>query len=131
MELVVEPDVYSPSVDNDGNYIDKIPAFNTIKKGLICQCGSRKDKFYDSHSSFSAHIKTKIHQKWLDGLNTNKINYFVENEKLMQTIQNQRLIIAQLDKDVQNKLLTIDYLTKQLLHVNTSHQTVGDLLNLD
>ena len=131
MELVVEPDVYSPSVDNDGNYIDKIPAFNTIKKGLICPCGSRKDKFYDSHSSFSAHIKTKIHQKWLDGLNTNKINYFVENEKLTQTIQNQRLIIAQLDKDVQNKLLTIDYLTKQLLYVNTSHQTVGDLLNLD
>ena len=131
MELVVEPDVYSPSVDNDGNYIDKIPAFNTIKKGLICPCGSRKDKFYDSHSSFSSHIKSKIHQKWLDGLNTNKINYFVENEKLQQTIQNQRLIIAQLDKDLQNKLLTIDYLTKQLLQMNTSHQPVIDLINLD
>jgi hypothetical protein len=131
MELIVEPDVYSPSVDNNGNYIDKIPAFNTIKKGLICPCGSRKDKFYDSHSSFSAHIKTKIHQKWLDGLNTNKINYFVENEKLVQTVQNQRLIIAQLDKDVQNKLLTIDYLTKQLLQMNTSQQTVIDLINLD
>ena len=80
MELVVEPDVYSPSVDNVGNYIDKIPSFNTIKKGLICPCGSRKDKFYETHISFSAHIKSKIHQKWLDGLNTNKINYFVEKK---------------------------------------------------
>lgn len=130
MELVVEPDVYSPSVDNVGNYIDKIPAFNTIKKGLICPCGSRKDKFYETHISFSAHIKSKIHQKWLDGLNKNKINYFVENEKLTQTIHNQRLIIAQLDKDVQNKSLTIDYLTKQLLKTTTV-QPVVDLLNLD
>lgn len=130
MELVVEPDVYSPSVDNVGNYIDKIPSFNTIKKGLICPCGSRKDKFYDSHSSFSAHIKSKIHQKWLDGLNTNKINYFVENENSKKTIQSQRLIMAQLDKDLQNKSLTIDYLTKQLLKITTV-QPVVDLLNLD
>jgi hypothetical protein len=130
MELVVEPDVYSPSVDNVGNYIDKIPSFNTIKKGLICPCGSRKDKFYDSHSSFSAHIKSKIHQKWLDGLNTNKINYFVENENSKKTIQSQRLIMAQQDKDLQNKSLTIDYLTKQLLKMTTV-QPVVDLLNLD
>ena len=130
MELVVEPDVYSPSVDNVGNYIDKIPSFNTIKKGLICPCGSRKDKFYDSHSSFSAHIKSKIHQKWLDGLNTNKINYFVENENSKKTIQSQRLIMAQQDKELQNKSLTIDYLTKQLLKMTTV-QPVVDLLNLD
>ena len=130
MELVVEPDVYSPSVDNVGNYIDKIPSFNTIKKGLICPCGSRKDKFYDSHSSFSAHIKSKIHQKWLDGLNTNKINYFVENENSKKSIQSQRLIMAQQDKDLQNKSLTIDYLTKQLLKMTTV-QPVVDLLNLD
>ena len=33
MELVVEPDVYSPSIGENGNYVDKIPAFNLIKKG--------------------------------------------------------------------------------------------------
>ena len=30
MELVVEPDVYSPSIDENGNYIDKIPSFSLI-----------------------------------------------------------------------------------------------------
>ena len=32
MQLVTEPDIYSPSLDELGNYIDKIPSFNIIKK---------------------------------------------------------------------------------------------------
>ena len=32
MELVTEPDIYSPSIYELGNYVDKIPAFNTIKR---------------------------------------------------------------------------------------------------
>ena len=32
MELVIEPDVYSPSIGENGNYVDKIPSFNLIKK---------------------------------------------------------------------------------------------------
>ena len=133
MDLVVEPDVYSPGIDNAGNYIDKMPSFNTIKKGLTCPCGSRKDKAYESHTSFSAHIKSKIHQKWLTNLNTDKVNYYIENTKLQETIQNQRLIIAKQDKDLQNKSLTIDYLTKQLITHNQAKndQVVVDLLNLD
>ena len=47
MELVVESDIYSPSVDDKGNYVDKIPSFNIIKNGLRCPCGTRKDKTYD------------------------------------------------------------------------------------
>ena len=114
MELVVEPDVYTPSIDENGNYIDKIPSFSIIKKGLLCPCGSRKDKIYDSRSVFMSHIKTQIHQKWLSSLNLNKANYYIENEKLSETIQNQRIIIAKLEKDVNTKIMTIDYLTQQL-----------------
>ena len=65
MELVVEPDLYSPNIDENGNYIDKIPSFHIIKKGIMCPCGCRKDKVYDSVGVFSAHTKTKAHQKWL------------------------------------------------------------------
>ena len=32
----------------------------------------------------------------------------------METIKNQRIIIAKLEKDVSNKILKIDYLTQQL-----------------
>jgi hypothetical protein len=129
MELVVEPDIYSPSIDEIGNYIDKVPSFNIIKKGLLCPCGSRKDKLYESHSSFMTHIKTKNHQKWLSNLNLNKVNYYIENEKLQEIIQNQRLIIAKLEKDINTKNMTIDYLSQQL-NTNINNKNLVPIMNL-
>jgi hypothetical protein len=35
MELAVESDIYSPNIDDKGNYIDKIPSFNNIKNGYL------------------------------------------------------------------------------------------------
>jgi hypothetical protein len=132
MELVVEPDIYSPSIDDKGNYIDKIPSFNIIKKGVSCPCGSRRDKVYETYSVFASHIKTKTHQKWLENLNNNKTNYYIECEKMKDTIQNQRLVIARLEKDLNNKNLTIDYLTQQLVTVkNINVRTVDNLLDMD
>ena len=132
MELVVEPDLYSPSIDDAGNYIDKIPSFNIIRKGLACPCGSRKDKIYETYSTFSAHIKSKAHQKWLENLNRNKTNYYIDCEKMKDVIQNQRLVIARLEKDLNNKNLTIDYLTQQLVTTkNINMRTVDDLLDID
>ena len=137
MELVVEPDIYSPSINDNGLYVDKVPPFNYIKKGLSCPCGSRKDKIYETHSVFVAHTKTKTHQKWLEMLNTNKANFYVDLEKAKEVIANQRLIIAKLEKDVSNKIMTIDYLTQQLhntatscnsSYTSTSH---ADLLDFD
>jgi inner membrane protein involved in colicin E2 resistance len=130
MELVTEPDVYSPSIDNHGNYVDDIPSFHIIKKGVSCPCGSRKGKVYTTHTIFSTHIKSKCHQKWLSTLNLNKANYYVENENLKETIQTQRMIIAKLEKDMNTKLLTIDYLTKQL-HAITNPTSTKDLLEFD
>ena len=128
MELIVEPEVYAPSIDEIGNYIDKIPPFNTIKYGIRCPCGSRKDKTFDTSGTFSAHIKTKTHQKWLNNLNLNKANFYIENETLKSTVQNQRLVIAKLDRDLQNKIMTIDYLTQQL---SINNKVVNNLLSFD
>jgi hypothetical protein len=111
MELVVEPDMYMPSVDELGNYVDKCPTF---KKGLMCACGSRKDKVYETSAVFSAHIKTKTHQNWLQNLNLNKANHYIEKEKLKETVQNQRLIIARSETEIHNLRQTITYLTAQL-----------------
>lgn len=130
MELVVEPDIYSPSINDNGLYVDKVPPFNYIKKGLSCPCGSRKDKIYETHSVFVAHTKTKTHQKWLEMLNANKANFYVDLEKAKEVISNQRLIIAKLEKDVSNKIMTIDYLTQQL-HNTQSSPFIKDLLDFD
>lgn len=140
MDLVVEPDIYTPSTDEAGNYIDKTPAFYLIKKGLTCPCCSRKDKIYDTATSFTAHTKTKTHQKWLADINMNKANYYAENIKMQETIQNQRLIIAQLEKDAHTKMRTIDHLIQQLLNYtekkeetfsNSSNKTVNNLIDFD
>jgi hypothetical protein len=132
MELNRTPDTYVPSVNEQGEYVDVIPPFHTLQSGLICPCASRKDKKYDSHSAFVAHTKTKMHQKWLSVLNANKANYYVENIKLQETLQSQRLIIARLEKEVQQKGMTIDYLTQQLCKKNTPFcKTVDNLLEFD
>ena len=132
MQLVTEPDIYSPSLDELGNYIDKIPSFSLIKYGFRCPCGSRKDKIYQTQSIFSSHVKTKTHQQWLATLNLNKSNYFVENEKLKNTIQNQKLIIAKLERELNNKIMTIDYLTQQLGNMNINNsEVVNNLLDFD
>jgi hypothetical protein len=91
MELALEPDMYSPSVDNLGKYIDNVPSFSLHKGGLLCPCGSRKDKYYKTHNTFLQHTKTKIHQKWLNDLNLNKSNYYIENITIKETLHNQQL----------------------------------------
>jgi hypothetical protein len=108
MELSIEPELYAPSIDDAGNYIDTIPHWTTIKHGIRCPCGSRKDKVFTAYSSFSAHLTTKTHQKWLAELNTNKKNYFVENEKLAKTVETQKIIIARLEKEMANLQLQIN-----------------------
>ena len=119
MDLITQPDMYSPSIGDNGNYIDKIPTFNNIKHGLRCPCGSRKDKVYDTRTIFSAHIKSKAHQNWLQELNLNKANYFSENEELKQIIANQKLIISQ-------QASTISFLNYQQMIMS---QTVPKFMN--
>ena len=129
MELQTESDIYSPSISDNGNYVDKIPSFNNFKMGLRCPCGARKDKKYDTHSIFYTHTKSKCHQNWINTLNLNKANYYIENEKLKETLHNQRLIIGKFEKDIQNKIMTIDYLTQQLNKVNINNKVVMDLID--
>ena len=123
MELTLVPELYSPNIDDNGNYIDKIPSFKNITQGLSCPCGTRKDKLYTTNSTFASHIKTKCHQSWLSSLNLNKANYYIENEKMKELIYNQKMVIAKLEKDINTKIMTIDYLThllNKINHVNSS-----------
>jgi hypothetical protein len=119
MELALEPSVYCPSIDATGRYIDKIPSFNSIlSQGLRCPCGSRKDKSYNNYNVFYQHCKTQHHQKWLAHLNENRTNHYIECEELKGLVENQKLVIAQMDSDLRNKNMTIDYLTQQLVALN-------------
>ena len=133
MELVTEPDTYSPNIDDKGNYVDKVPSFHTnaLANGLRCPCGTRKDKIYTSHGMFTAHIKTKTHEKWLQDLNTNKANFYIENQKLKDIVHSQKIMIGKLELELTNKNMTIDYLTKQLVKINTPSTLTSSSSNIN
>jgi hypothetical protein len=116
MTLATEPDMYSPNIDEHGNYTDKLPSFNSdaLANGIRCPCGTRKDKVYLSANLFAAHCKSKTHEKWVNDLNTNKMNFFTENQKLRDIIRAQKIMIGKMELDISSKNVTIGYLTQEL-----------------
>ena len=133
LDIALEPEIYCPNVDSAGNYIDKIPSSIVLKNGIRCPCGTRQDKSYNTPAKFAVHIKSKKHQQWLGDLNANKLNFYEENIKLKDTVQNQRLIIANFEKSLNTKNLTIEFLTQQLNSKFPPRQIipVGDLIDFD
>lgn len=131
MELVADSDIYEPSIGGaNSDYIDYLPSSSKFKNGLRCPCGARKDHVFDSRTSFSTHIKSKTHIKWLADLNMNKNNFYTECVTLRETVVMQKHIIAKLEKELSVKLKTIDYLTQQLMNKDQGNITT-DLLLFD
>ena len=110
MEITVD-EWYSPSVDVLGNYIDHPP-----KSGVKCPCGARQKTY--TRQQFSAHVKTQTHQKWLASLNENKTNYYVENEKLRETVRTQQMILVRLENELQAKTKLLESKNR---HVETAN----------
>jgi len=128
MDLAIEPDLYEPVIDESTNYSDYLPPSSKFKNGLRCPCGSRKEHVFDNRQSFSTHTKTKTHIKWLIDLNNNKMNYFSENLKLNETISNQKMIIAKLQRENDEYTKLIVHLTKKIEMKDTISV---DLLSFD
>ena len=127
-EITLTPDTYIPSVDNRGNYIDNIPI---IKNGIICLCGARKDKVYENNNKFSIHIKSQKHQNWLIMLNQNKANYYLENIKNKELIDNQKKIIANLENNLKNKDIVINSLIEKIKIKESNQVEINDLLGIN
>lgn len=130
MDLQVESDIYEPNINNEGDYSDYLPTGSKFKNGLRCPCGTRKEHIFDTRVSFSGHIKTKTHQKWISDLNANKMNYFTENIKLNETISNQKFIIAKLQRENDENFKLIVHLTKKI-EIKENPDIVIDLLSFD
>ena len=128
MDLAIEPDIYEPTIDDMTNYSDYLPPSSKFKNGLRCPCGSRKEHVFDNRQSFSTHIKTKTHIKWLIDLNNNKMNYFSENLKLNETISTQKIIIAKLQRENDAYAKLIANLT---IKIEMKNDISVDLLNFD
>jgi hypothetical protein len=107
-----------------------LPPSNKFKNGLRCPCGTRKEHIFDTRQSFGSHIKTKTHLKWITDLNSNKMNYFTENIKLNETIVNQKIIIAKMQRENDENIKLIAHLTKKI-ETKENPNIVVDLLTFD
>jgi len=136
MELAIDTDVYEPLMDENDKYIDYVPTASKFKHGLRCPCGTRKkDHIFENRQSFKTHIGSKMHETWLSNLNTNKTNYYTENIQLKDTINNQKIIIAQKDKklyekdkELNEKNKLIAHLTKKL-EMRENENNTSDLID--
>ena len=76
-------------------------------------------------------MKTKCHQNWLKTINLNKTNYFMENMELKNTVANQKIIIAKMEKELNSKIIIIDCLSQQLVKESSPPKMVDNLLDFD
>ena len=113
MDIVVEPDVYVPTINDQGQYID-----TTIHSPVRCLCGSRKDKIY-SIPQFSAHKHTKTHQSWLHLLNVERFNYYLTSRQLKETVDQQQRILVRLEDEVHRKTTHITQLEYKIKELST------------
>jgi hypothetical protein len=137
MDLILTPDIYEPSMDNNGNIIDKIPSWSCLKgKGIMCACGSRKNKVYETSALFTTHIKSQTHKNWIVKLNADKVNYYMENNRLKQIIQELRQILNHYEKEAvrMNQQYNIELANKeQVIQSLTSllNDTSGEKIEED
>jgi hypothetical protein len=135
-EAQLTPDTYYPTMDEEGNYVDKIPfSFNTAQ-GFYCPCRSRKEKIcFTRKSTLSAHFKTNNHELWIASLNLNKHNYFTENEELKKIIEGQKLqiseqakVISKQNYKIKAQINAIDSLN---VMINLYHKDVNNDIDID
>ena len=128
MNLICEPELYSPSVDAIGNFIDIVPPISI--NGIRCPCACRKDKVYESHTLFTNHTKTKAHQTWLHNLNLNKSNLFVQCEKYRELVAQQQIIITEQSNKIAKLELDLQTTTQCLaIQLKSVSVPVGNLLD--
>lgn len=97
MSLITDSDEYCPIPNEDGVYVDNLPSFHNRTQGFRCPCSN---KSYATRTLLASHIKTATHKKWIESLNTNRVNYFAELEKERQVVKEQKLIIARMERDI-------------------------------
>lgn len=117
------PKEYIPSIDDNGNYIDNIPADCYFADGMICNCNG--NIFY-SKKSFSTHTTTKIHCNYLNNMNKNKNNFLAKSKELEELTKEQKLIICDLQKKLKQ---TETQLNQNKCVIEYYEKKISELLN--
>lgn len=125
MEIATQPDSYTPIVNDEGNYIDSMPSHTVFSYGgVVCSCGSRKDKVYLTRNQFASHTKSKTHQEWLKKLSNSNLNYYTRNQELEQTVNSQKQMLVSLHNELKNREITILTLTRKIAELLNKEESI-------
>lgn len=97
MSLITDSDDYSPSIVEDGTYVDQMPSFHNKPQGYRCPCSN---KCYTTRVLLASHIRTVTHKRWVESLNANRTNHIADLEKERQLVKEQKIIIAQMQREI-------------------------------
>ena len=137
--LITDSDFYSPGLNQEGSlYVDQIPSFNGGREWK-CPCNNHK---FTSKANFTTHIKTNGHKRWLENLNANRINYFTELDSEKKQVREQKIMIAQFQREIakleneKRELLKMVHLLSDINRMppavaTTQQQDIEDLMNFD
>jgi hypothetical protein len=112
-DISLIPDTYEATINEYGFFCDEIPCYDVLSKGIKCRCDS-KNTIFKIASKLKIHFNSVKHREWLNNLNKNRNNIIVDNIKNSELIINQRLIIANLEKEIIKKDVIIQFLTSEL-----------------
>lgn len=104
MEISCQPDIYQPTCTNN-TYVDCMPF--TFQNNIRCPCTPKITQVYKTSTAFKLHQKTKRHSNWLNRLNEDRVNYYIQTIEKSETIHNQQLYISKLEiknEQLKNKL---------------------------
>ena len=97
MDIIALPHEYYPGTDNNGKYVDEIPA--CAPDGIVCPCGSRKNYAY-TRTNFRVHVQCDTHRRWIHHLNTERQNYYREAMASRVLIRDSHIKIAKMQKEI-------------------------------
>lgn len=116
-DLALQSELYSPSINDNGEYIDKLPPKSHFLLGMRCPCGARSGHVYSAASNFQTHMQSVAHKRWLTALNQNRHNHLRDKVELEALVKEQRCIIARLETQVQ----------QQNTRISNLYRTISDL----
>ena len=112
MEITTNPETYTPYIDLETQAYSDHNIIN-IKYGMVCPCTPTK-VFY-KREQFSSHKKTKKHRLWIDHLNANANNFYVQCLEHDKTIKTQQMLLAQADIKSKQDETIIKYLEQKMV----------------
>jgi predicted RNase H-like nuclease (RuvC/YqgF family) len=123
-ELALIEEKYKPQLDENGNYIDKLPLKEHILRGIKCECSNNS---YNTCAKLKTHFNTIRHKEWLSNMNHIKNNLHIENNNFHEVIKQQKEQIIEYQKKIIEYEITFKLLLNEITELKSNKEKIEEL----